>query len=193
MSARDNVSKLLSELRSFGPVLPGRVSEQYNVCGKSECRCKDKKNPQRHGPYYQLSYTLSGKSSTRAVSQENLGAVREMTARWGELKVLERDLAAACLTLLMEGGSDALKDISVESPDQKLLEEQADIIANLEKRLLIQESECGRLKERAGKHSVKIQALRAQVRDLSKSRDKWKEKAKAKSEVENLAQKKSAH
>lgn len=48
------------------PVLPGTVGEHYNVCGKTPCRCKDKDNPQKHGPYYQLSYNLKGKNSSIA-------------------------------------------------------------------------------------------------------------------------------
>ena len=40
---------------------PDSINEQYNVCGSPNCKCKDKKNPQKHGPYYYLSFTFKGK------------------------------------------------------------------------------------------------------------------------------------
>jgi len=56
------IAQLKQELAELGPMHPGSLSEQYNVCGKPGCRCKDPKNPQKHGPYYQLSFTWRGKS-----------------------------------------------------------------------------------------------------------------------------------
>jgi hypothetical protein len=47
-----------SQLRALGPMRPGSLSRQYNVCGKPGCRCKDPKNPRRHGPYDQLNYAF---------------------------------------------------------------------------------------------------------------------------------------
>ena len=51
------IEKIKAELEGLGGMHPGSISEQYNVCGTPGCRCKDKKNPQKHGPYYQLSFT----------------------------------------------------------------------------------------------------------------------------------------
>ena len=41
----------------------GSLSRQYNVCSSPGCRCKASP-PRKHGPYYQLSYTRNGKSTT---------------------------------------------------------------------------------------------------------------------------------
>jgi hypothetical protein len=49
---QQRINQLKSQLRALGPMRPGSLSRQYNVCGKPGCRCKDSKNPRRHGPYY---------------------------------------------------------------------------------------------------------------------------------------------
>jgi len=70
---------------------PGSLSEQFNVCGNPTCRCKDPKDPQRHGPYHQLSYTWRGKSSTRFVRQESVAKMREKIANYKRLQELVKE------------------------------------------------------------------------------------------------------
>ena len=65
-------TELKAELAALGPVLPGSISRQWNVCGKPGCRCKDPKRPRRHGPYYQLSFTVAGRSSTLFLKPDEL-------------------------------------------------------------------------------------------------------------------------
>jgi hypothetical protein len=88
-------------LNKLGPMHPGSLSEQYNVCGKPRCRCKDPKKPRRHGPYYQLSFTWRGKSTSRFVRPERVTEIRrkvenykrfrELVNEWVDLAVeLER-------------------------------------------------------------------------------------------------------
>ena len=64
------MKKKISTLLSGKPILLGTVGVYYNVCGKTPCRCKDKDNPQKHGPYYQLSYSLKGKNSSISIKAE---------------------------------------------------------------------------------------------------------------------------
>ncbi|PYX85012.1 MAG: hypothetical protein DMG70_05015 [Acidobacteria bacterium] len=99
------IEQLKRQLAQLGPKHPGSLSAQYNVCGKPSCRCKDPKEPQKHGPYYQLSFTWRGKSRTRFVRAERLAVVRqkitnykrfrELTDEWVDLvvqlKQLERE------------------------------------------------------------------------------------------------------
>jgi len=75
----------------MGPMHPGSLSEQFNVCGNPTCRCKDPKDPQRHGPYYQLSYTWRGKSSTRFVRQEGVAKMREKVANYKRMQELVKE------------------------------------------------------------------------------------------------------
>lgn len=91
------IENLKQQLAELGPMHPGSLSEQYNVCGKPDCRCKDAKKPQKHGPYYQLSFTWRGKGRTRFVRAERLAEVRqkidnykrfrELTDEWVDLVV----------------------------------------------------------------------------------------------------------
>ena len=74
------IQKTLSEM---GEMRPGSLSMQYNVCGNPSCRCKDKENPQKHGPYYQLSYTHKGKSTTEFVKAEKVNEVRQQIQNFG--------------------------------------------------------------------------------------------------------------
>ena len=75
-----SVMTVKAEIEALGPVLPGSISKQWNVCGKPGCRCKDPKHPQRHGPYYQLSYTLAGHSSTMFLKPGELAMARRCVA-----------------------------------------------------------------------------------------------------------------
>ena len=57
------------QIINVGAFRPGSLSKQYNVCGKADCICKDKKNPQKHGPYYKISYYLKKKHKTSFVPE----------------------------------------------------------------------------------------------------------------------------
>jgi len=82
------LAHLQRELLALGPVHPGSITEQYNVCGQPGCRCKDPKNPQKHGPYYQLSFTWQGKSSTRFLRPEQVEPMRRKVANYKRLREL---------------------------------------------------------------------------------------------------------
>jgi hypothetical protein len=70
------IKEIQGQLAQLGPMRPGSLSEQYNVCGTPGCRCKDPKAPQKHGPYYHLNYTWGGRSRTEFVRAEEVEAVR---------------------------------------------------------------------------------------------------------------------
>ena len=93
--ASDRVEELQRQLRELGPVLPGSISEQWNVCGKAGCRCKAKKNPKKHGPYYQLSYTIAGKSSTMFIKPRDLEEARRRLENYREYRRLCNELVLA--------------------------------------------------------------------------------------------------
>ena len=61
------ILEIKNEIMGLGEIRNGSVSEQYNVCGNPTCRCKDKDNPQKHGPDYQLSYRFNKKSTRQVV------------------------------------------------------------------------------------------------------------------------------
>lgn len=98
------VSRIKTRMLELGPVLPGSLSKQWNVCGSPGCRCKDPKRPRRHGPYYQLSYTLRGKSSTVFVRAEDVVEARQRIRRYGEFKQLCGALVAAYIEEMRQQG-----------------------------------------------------------------------------------------
>ena|SRR5258706_380465 len=81
------IAKLKQAIIRLGDLRPGKLSQQYNVCGKAACRCKADP-PQKHGPYYQLSFSHSGKSSTQFVRKEDLAVVRQQWRNYQQLREL---------------------------------------------------------------------------------------------------------
>jgi hypothetical protein len=82
------IEHLKRQLAELGSMHPGSLSEQYNVCGKRGCRCKDPQHPQKHGPYYQLSFTWRGQSRTRFVRAERLAEMRQKIANYKRFRQL---------------------------------------------------------------------------------------------------------
>lgn len=83
------IETIKEEIRTITEMRTGSLSEQWNVCGKSGCRCKDSENPKKHGPYYQLSYTRHRKSSSEFVSKEDVVRVRKQLSNYKTFMVLK--------------------------------------------------------------------------------------------------------
>ena len=89
--AEQRIQQIKAELAALGEMRPGSLSRQYNVCGKPHCRCKDPQHPQRHGPYYQLSWVHRGKSSTQFIRQPLLPQVRAQLATYNKFRKLTEE------------------------------------------------------------------------------------------------------
>lgn len=98
------VEQLTTKLAGLGPMLPGSISEQWNVCGRPQCRCKDPDKPKKHGPYYQLSFTVGGKSSTMFIKKGDLAEARRRIRRYQKFKTLCNDLVHAYVALTRKTG-----------------------------------------------------------------------------------------
>lgn len=85
------IKKIQLVLAGFGEMRPGSISKQYNVCGSQKCRCKDPENPKKHGPYYQLSYTHKGKSTTEFVKKEMVLEAKQQIENFREFKKLTEE------------------------------------------------------------------------------------------------------
>lgn len=75
------------QIAALGRLRPGTLSQQYNVCGNPTCRCKANP-PQKHGPYYQLSYTWRRHSRTHFVRAEDLPQIQRQVANYERLRAL---------------------------------------------------------------------------------------------------------
>ncbi len=93
------IEQVKQQLTRLGAMHPGSLSEQYNVCGKHGCRCKDAKNPQKHGPYYQLSFTWRGQGGTRFVRAERLAEMRQKLANYKRFRELSEEWVDLTLEL----------------------------------------------------------------------------------------------
>jgi hypothetical protein len=65
----DKLHRLAAELADTGFTSPGSVVQRYTRCGRPGCRCQADP-PQPHGPYWQWSTNLNGKTITRRLNQE---------------------------------------------------------------------------------------------------------------------------
>jgi Family of unknown function (DUF6788) len=81
------IERIKSDLQALGELRPGSLSEQYNVCGVAGCQCKASP-PKKHGPYYQLSFTRKGKSTSRFVRREEVAVVRGQLKNYAKLRAL---------------------------------------------------------------------------------------------------------
>jgi len=104
MKTKKSVEQLKQKLLGLGPVLPGSISEQWNICGTPGCKCKDTINPQKHGPYYQLSFSVGGRSSSMFIRKEDVAEARERVRRYQEFKKLTIELVQAHVDLVRSEG-----------------------------------------------------------------------------------------
>ena len=93
------IQQIKAQLAGLGEMRPGSLSKQYNVCGKPNCRCKDPQNPQRHGPYYQLSWVHRGKSTTKFIRLPLLPQVRAQIATYNQFRKLTEEWVKLALRL----------------------------------------------------------------------------------------------
>src|SRR5213594_4754053 len=87
LTLQREIERIKKELSALGDLRPGSLSRQYNVCGKPGCRCKASP-PEKHGPYYQVSYTRKGRSRSMFVRGEQVTRVRQQLKNYTRLRRL---------------------------------------------------------------------------------------------------------
>jgi hypothetical protein len=93
------IQHIKTQLTTLGDMRPGSLSQQYNVCGKPGCRCKDPQHPKRHGPYYQLSWVHQGKSTTQFIRRPWVPQVKAQLATFKRFRKLTEQWVALALAL----------------------------------------------------------------------------------------------
>lgn len=76
---RRDYRRTQDQIRRLGFVAPGSVIERHTVCGTPGCRCHGDP-PTRHGPYFQYTRKLDGKTLTRRLTPEQAERYREWIA-----------------------------------------------------------------------------------------------------------------
>jgi hypothetical protein len=87
LTLQREIERIKKELVELGDLRPGSLSKQYNVCGKPGCRCKASP-PEKHGPYYQVSYTRKGRSSSKFVRGEQVARVKQQLKNYAKMRSL---------------------------------------------------------------------------------------------------------
>lgn len=70
---------LAAELAGIGFISPGSLVLRETSCGKPGCRCQADP-PRRHGPYYQWSRAIAGKTISRRLDEREADLYRDWIA-----------------------------------------------------------------------------------------------------------------
>ena len=84
----EKILQLKRRLLDLGPLHPGSLSRQYQICGKTGCKCCDPQKPRPHGPYMKLTYTYHGKFTCRFVRAESVKEVHALVATFKTFRQL---------------------------------------------------------------------------------------------------------
>lgn len=102
---RKLAAELAAELATLGFISPGSLVVRHTSCGKPGCRCQADP-PQRHGPYYQWSRAVAGKTVSRRLNEPQAELYRDWIANRARIQTLltemEETSAAAAELLLHE-------------------------------------------------------------------------------------------
>jgi hypothetical protein len=78
---------LRAQLAELGFFCKGTVLARRMTCGKSACACATEP-ARRHGPYFEWTYKLAGKTVNVRLAPDAVAAYRAGTAEWRRLRVL---------------------------------------------------------------------------------------------------------
>ena len=88
--------ELKQQLLDLGFVRPGSLVRRFMPCGKTGCRCMADP-PQLHGPYYQWTYKVQGKTVTLRLTEAQARLCAEWTNQHRVFKKLIRRMEALSL------------------------------------------------------------------------------------------------
>jgi len=102
---RKLTAELAAELATLGFISPGSLVVRHTSCGKPGCRCQADP-PQRHGPYYQWSRAVAGKTVSRRLNPPQAELYRDWIGNRQRIERLltkmQQTSAAAAELLLHE-------------------------------------------------------------------------------------------
>ena len=78
---------LRAQLAELGFFCKGTVLERRMTCGKPACACGTAP-ARRHGPYFEWTYKVAGKTVNVRLAPEAVAAYRAGTAEWRRLRTL---------------------------------------------------------------------------------------------------------
>lgn len=94
--AQNAYRQLKQALLQLGFVRPGSVLRRLMPCGKPSCRCMADP-PALHGPYYQWTHKLHGKTVTLRLTPAQAALCRDWAANHRRLKSIVRKMEGLSL------------------------------------------------------------------------------------------------
>lgn len=180
MSIDKKFNELILLLQA-GPILPGGIRKAFETCGQPNCRCKRVNDPQLHGPYNTLSFSLKEKSSSMSLSQPDALLAEEMTERFKKAKVLLNELGIAYVDAgrgnniagLVVPELEKKKQHGKTHAEKKKSKEQSKKnevnrikIKNLEDSLIRAQNKCDKLKKEKEELQEENKSLKKEVKNI---------------------------
>jgi hypothetical protein len=100
--------ELAGQLADIGYIAAGSIAPRYNRCGTSSCSCHADP-PRLHGPYYQWTAKVNGKTVNRRLSAREAQLYNEWIANDRRVRALlsqMREVAAKATELIMKENAD---------------------------------------------------------------------------------------
>jgi len=102
-----------AQIQALGYVIPGTLQKRQYRCGKPNCRCATQNI--LHGPYYQWTRKVSGKTVNLNLNEQSVPKVKEWIKNHQRLRKLCRRLEKTSLALLQTGTTvSVVRDTEVE-------------------------------------------------------------------------------
>lgn len=101
---RERYQQLAAELAQVGFMLKGSLVQRFLPCGTPGCHCHGDP-PQLHGPYWQWSRRVQGKTESRMLTADQLPRYQEWMENGKRVETIVtamHDLSAQAAALLLE-------------------------------------------------------------------------------------------
>ena len=181
------LEKLILDFLNFKPLLPGAVTKQYKTCGKPNCRCMNKENPQKHSSF-QLAYTLENIKSTVYVKKSEVEVARKMTYSYKNLRKITTAISLEAVKITRKHGTEKTSEIMQLAFDKA--RNKAGVGKTVSGKLRDAKISRDSWKKRALKRKKELDNHKITIRDLAESRKRWRnqtlELRTEKTEVERI-------
>lgn len=98
---RERIERCRAELAELDLVLRGTVAPYYTTCGKKGCRCQAD-SPTLHGPYYQWTSKVDGKTKTIRLRQDDVALFKHLVANGRRLDQIVAEWLQASIQAAQE-------------------------------------------------------------------------------------------
>lgn len=105
--------QLAERIADIGYIAAGSITRRYTRCGTASCRCHADP-PQPHGPYWQWTAKIDGKTVTRRLSDTEAHLYQQWIDNDRQLRALTdrmREVAAKATNLIMKEATSTQAEV----------------------------------------------------------------------------------